>query len=227
MALTIAQHPETSAGQKAGAVAYIATEGTAHLTLAVGGGLLLWEAGAAALGAAGTTEAASTVGTVATAACADGDCTNEIQAVSQALCADGDCTNEIRAVGEALCADGDCINEAAAAGRTGLDVFSRASEFGIRSYNNLKSAISGTGLQAHHIIEQRFATRLGLDPGQMQSVALTSQEHQTFTNLWRSQIGYGVDYTLLTANDIWLAAQQVYAGHPELLEAARQTLFGP
>ena len=154
-------------------------------------------------------------------------CTNEIQAVSSAFCADGDCTNEVRAVGEALCADGDCTNEAVAAGRTGLDVFSRASEFGIRSYNNLRSAISGTGLQAHHIIEQRFATRLGLDPGQMQSVALTPQEHQMFTNLWRSQIGYGVDYTLLTADDIWLATQQVYAGHPELLEAARQTLFGP
>ncbi|HDD24953.1 MAG TPA: RHS repeat-associated core domain-containing protein, partial [Chloroflexi bacterium] len=105
--------------------------------------------------------------------------------------------------------------------------FERAAEFGIRSYNDLRSAISGTGLQAHHIIEQRFAARLGLNPGQMQSVALTPEEHQIFTNLWRAQIGYNVDYTLLTANDIWLAAQQVYAGYPELLEAARRTLFGP
>jgi hypothetical protein len=125
------------------------------------------------------------------------------------------------------CADGDCTNEVVAAGRTGLNVFSRAAEFGLRSYNDLRSAISGTGLRAHHIIEQRFAAGLGLDPGQMQSVALTPEEHQMFTNLWRAQIGYGVDYTLLTAEDIWLAAQQVYVGYPELLEAARRTLFGP
>ncbi len=227
MALTIAQHPEASAGQKAGAIAYIATEGTAHLALAVGGGILAWEGGAAVVSTVGGTEAAGTAGTVATAACADGDCTNEIQAVSNALCADGDCTNEVRAVGEALCADGDCTNEAAAAGRTGLDAFSRASEFGIRSYNDLRRAISGTGLQAHHIIEQRFAARLGLNPGQMPSVALTPQEHQIFTNLWQSYIGRGGDYTLLSIDDIWFAAQQVYAGHPDLLEAARQTLFGP
>jgi hypothetical protein len=103
----------------------------------------------------------------------------------------------------------------------------RAAEFGIRRWEDLRELIRGTGLQAHHIIEQRFATRLGLDPGQMQSVALTLEEHQMFTNAWRSQIGYGVDYTLLTADDIWFAAQQVYADYPELLEAARQTLFGP
>ncbi len=118
MALTIAQHPEASAGQKAGAIAYIATEGTAHLALAVGGGILAWEGGVAVIGAAGGTKAATTAGTVATAACADGDCTNEIRAVSNILCADGDCTNEVRAVSDALCADGDCTNEAAAAGRS-------------------------------------------------------------------------------------------------------------
>ena len=67
----------------------------------------------------------------------------------------------------------------------------------------------------------RFATRLGLDPGQMKSVALTPQEHQMLTNLWRSRIGYGVDYARLTVDDIRLAAQQLLAGHPELLEAAR------
>jgi RHS repeat-associated protein len=97
MALTIVQHPNASVGQKAGAAAYIATEGTAHLALAVGGGILAWEGGAAVVSAVGGTEAASTAGTVATAACADGDCTNEVRAVSNVLCADGDCTNEVNA----------------------------------------------------------------------------------------------------------------------------------
>jgi hypothetical protein len=213
MALTIAQHPEASTGQRAGAVAYIATEGIAHSVLVVGGGVLLWEGGIALAGAIGTTEAATAASTAATAACADGDCTNEVRAL-------GDVAN-------AICADGDCANEATTAGRMGLDVFSRASEFGIRSYNNLRGMTRGTGLHAHHIIEQRFAARLGLDVGQMQSVALTPGEHQIFTNAWRSQIGLGTDYMLLTVDDIWSAAQQVYADYPELLEAARQTLFGP
>jgi hypothetical protein len=30
----------------------------------------------------------------------------------------------------------------------------------------------------------------------------------------------------VTLQDIWIAAQRIYADHPELLEAVRQTLFG-
>ena len=101
MALAIVQHPNASLGQKAGAAAYIATEGTAHLALAAGGGMLAWEGGAAVVSAVGGTEAASTAGTALTAACADGDCTNEIRAVSNVLCADGDCTNEISTLTQA------------------------------------------------------------------------------------------------------------------------------
>jgi len=113
----------------------------------------------------------------------------------------------------------------------GLNAFSRAGEFGIQSYNQLRTMISGTGLQAHHLIEQRFAKGLGLNAGKMPSIALTRQEHQAFTNLWRSAIGYNTDPSMVrttnaTLQDIWIAAQQVYAQHPELLEVVRQTLFG-
>jgi RHS repeat-associated protein len=83
MALTIAQSDQTTAGQKAGAVAYIAVEGTAHAAALVGTGILAWEGGAAVVGAVGTGEVATTAGTAATAACADGDCTNEANAVVQ------------------------------------------------------------------------------------------------------------------------------------------------
>jgi hypothetical protein len=130
-----------------------------------------------------------------------------------------------------VCADGDCTNEATVAGKIGLNAFTRAAEFGVRSYNDLSKALSGTGLRAHHIIEQRFAERLGLDPNLMQSVALTPEEHQVFTNLWRAEIGYsnsGQAITTLNATkeQIWAAAQKIYAQYPELLEAARLTLFG-
>ncbi len=73
---------------------------------------------------------------------------------------------------------------------SGLNAFSRAADFGIRSYNQLRGVTSGTGLQAHHLIEERFAKGLGLDAGKIPSIALTPQEHQVFTNAWRNAIGY-------------------------------------
>jgi len=77
MALTIVQHPEASIEAKAGAVAYIAVEGGAHLALVAGSSVLVWEGGVAV---AGSVKAATTAGTLTTAACADGDCTNEANA---------------------------------------------------------------------------------------------------------------------------------------------------
>jgi RHS repeat-associated protein len=56
----------------------------------------------------------------ATAACADGNCTNEAESVARTVCADGDCTNEAQAASRALnaaCADGDCGNEVQQLGR--------------------------------------------------------------------------------------------------------------
>lgn len=82
MALTIVQHPEASTEAKAGAVAYIAVEGGAHLALVAGSSILAWEGGVAV---AGSVKAATTAGTITTAACADLDCTNEANAVAQTV----------------------------------------------------------------------------------------------------------------------------------------------
>lgn len=57
MALTIVQHPNANWQEKAFAGWYIATEGVAHVSLALGSGILAWEA--------------------IVPACADGDCSNE------------------------------------------------------------------------------------------------------------------------------------------------------
>lgn len=43
----------------------------------------------------------------------------------------------------------------------GLGGLTRASQYGINSYNYLRTQITGTGLQVHHIVEQRFASTLG------------------------------------------------------------------
>lgn len=108
----------------------------------------------------------------------------------------------------------------------GLGDLSRASEFGIKSYKALKKLLKGTGLEAHHIIEQRLVKHLGIDLGSILSVALTPAEHQRFTNAWRAIFKYGMDYSKLSKDDIWKAAQKVYKDYPELLKAAKKVLFG-
>ena len=130
----------------------------------------------------------------------------------------------------ALCADGDCGNEVESA----YGDLSRAEEFGIRTYRELYRFTKGTGLQRHHIIERRFADvgTLDINPNEMLSVAVTHEEHQVLTNLWRQAIGYNnslnpLNTATASVQDIWGAAQSIYQNYPALLEAARRTLFGP
>ena len=47
-----------------------------------------------------------------------------------------------------------------------------------------------------------------------------------FTNAWRKAVPYGTTYSDLGQEGIWVAAQKVYEHYPELLEAARKTIFG-
>jgi len=95
----------------------------------------------------------------------------------------------------------------------------RAAEFGIRPYGELRQALQGSGLQAHHIIPQRFATLFGQDTSQQLSVALTQGEHQIFTNAWRALIPYGEGTQAATVESVLQAAQQIYADFPSLLQA--------
>ncbi len=59
----------------------------------------------------------------------------------------------------------------------------------------------------------------------MLSIALDKQTHRKFTNAWRNEFKYGTNYSVLKPEQIWDAAQRVYAGFPDLLEAARKTIF--
>jgi hypothetical protein len=113
--------------------------------------------------------------------------------------------------------------------------FDVAAQHGINSYDALRKTVpAGQGLEVHHIIEQRFAPNIGvLETGNMLSVVLTKAEHNVFKNAWRNSIGrINMNSPLRTNNatpdDIWNAAQDIYAGYPEFLEAARITLgVGP
>jgi RHS repeat-associated protein len=82
------------------------------------------------------------------------------------------------------------VSSLALSAQKGFGYLSQAGRFGIQPYDTLKSAIQAqsAGLQAHHLLEQRFASSLGVVAKQMLSVAVTAAEHQNFTNQWRALI---------------------------------------
>jgi len=80
MALTIVQSDQATAGQKAGAVAYIGAEGFTHTALVVGSVACLSNV---ALCVAGAKTALGIGGAATEAACADGDCGNEVNVLAK------------------------------------------------------------------------------------------------------------------------------------------------
>lgn len=108
----------------------------------------------------------------------------------------------------------------------GFGDLSKAANYGIDTYKSLRKVLKGSGLEAHHIIEQRLVKHLGFNLNEMLSVAVTKSEHRMFTKAWRDIFNYGMDYSKIGVDDIWEAAQSIYKDYPDLLEAARKTLFG-
>jgi RHS repeat-associated protein len=82
MALTIVQSDQATAGQKAGAIAYIGAEGLAHAALIVGSVACLSNV---AVCLAGAKTALGIGGATAEAACADKNCTNELETAETVL----------------------------------------------------------------------------------------------------------------------------------------------
>jgi len=101
----------------------------------------------------------------------------------------------------------------------GLDSFANAADYGIKPYNELRRRTRGTGLEAHHLIEQRFAGTLGVNPRTMGAIALTPAEHQMFTNAWRRAIPYGTGTATASRQQIMAVARDIYKDYPEILQA--------
>ncbi len=134
-----------------------------------------------------------------------------------------------------LCADGNCINEASTFGNGASGAYgdlSQAAEHGIKAYRELRKATTGTGLQVHHLVERRFANLLRLttsQSGSIPSVVVTPEEHQVFTNEWRSVIGYvnsisNINTSKATYQDVYSAVNRIYQNYPVLLEESRHFL---
>ena len=109
---------------------------------------------------------------------------------------------------------------AAASSANAFGGLSRAAEFGIQPYKQMVKALKGTGLQAHHLIERRFAGAMGQRVPDMLSMAVTRAEHQAFTNAWRARIPYGRAGTgRATKEWILQEAREIYADYPAILRA--------
>ncbi|MCB9737870.1 MAG: hypothetical protein H6747_01305 [Deltaproteobacteria bacterium] len=83
----------------------------------------------------------------------------------------------------------------------------------------MTKTLKGTGLHAHHLIEQRFAGLFGGKASEWLSVAVTKAEHQAFTNAWRSAIPYGPGTRSATRESVIEAAKDIYKDHPAILRA--------
>ncbi len=110
------------------------------------------------------------------------------------------------------------------------------------SYTDLRALIRelgmsgrGTGLEAHHLLEKRFAGSLGLDRDQIISVALTPRWHRNVGS-WGQAISPRITRELqllgttpanATAGEIWVAHRNVYhrLGQPEWAQAVYDSYF--
>jgi hypothetical protein len=102
----------------------------------------------------------------------------------------------------------------------------RITEYGILAYNKLRPAILGLGLEAHHLLEQRFATILEMKGKDMLSVAISKGEHQALTNAWRKAIPYGTGTGKATKKLILEKAAEIYKSNPTILKALGLATIG-
>ena len=87
----------------------------------------------------------------------------------------------------------------------------------VMSYKNLKKLSKDTGLEAHHLIEKRFASALGIDNADdILSIAIDKDTHQLITSKIRDRIGYKNDISkalrtdTANAQDVWKATVKTY-----------------
>ena len=97
----------------------------------------------------------------------------------------------------------------------------------VDTYSSLRKTYSGTGMEVHHIVEQRLAKGSRWQMTKMPSVALTKTVHRGYTNQWRAQVKYGTRYAKSIAYKyrIYKAANVVYRRNRVLRMAARYIIW--
>ena len=97
----------------------------------------------------------------------------------------------------------------------------------IDTYSSLTKQYKGSGMEAHHIIEQRLAKGSSWKAPQMPSIELTKSVHRVYTNAWRNTVPYGTRYTSGWAYkyQLYKASDSIYSGNRVLKMAARYTIW--
>ncbi len=93
----------------------------------------------------------------------------------------------------------------------------------VDAYSSLTKQYKGTGMEAHHIIEQRLAKPYNVNTNKMPSIAIDKFVHRKYTNEWRKQIAYGSGKVLKWK--IYKASKVVYKGNRILRYASIVSLF--
>ena len=93
----------------------------------------------------------------------------------------------------------------------------------IDTYRNVRKITKGTGLEAHHIVEKRFAVRKIIDANtnDILSIGLTKSKHQFYTQEWRKLLPYGSVYS---KKEILESAISIYGNDYRMLGTAIFTI---
>jgi hypothetical protein len=91
-------------------------------------------------------------------------------------------------------------------------------------YSKVKAAVKDMGLEAHHLVEKRFAKTLGVKQRDMLSVALTKEQHRIYTKRWRKEIGYGFGTKTAKYKKIVNAVDKIYHDNEALRQATHNWL---
>ena len=114
----------------------------------------------------------------------------------------------------------------------GINKVADGADAAIDTYRNLRKVNKGSGLEVHHILEKRLARDISKGVAEKQSrkafnniysIALTKEDHQIFTNLWRRNLNYGIthDHT----DEILKAGLDVYKDRPDLYGAMIESML--
>jgi hypothetical protein len=95
-------------------------------------------------------------------------------------------------------------------------------KLGIETYSDMVKLIKRYypgQFEAHHIIEKRFAEKLGIEnTDKMRAIPVTVEQHQLFTNAWRAAIKYKTGTATTTMKEIYNKALEIYKDFPDIID---------
>lgn len=103
-------------------------------------------------------------------------------------------------------------------------------EYTIMRYKNLIAMAAGVssqvGMQAHHIIPERFADLFGFVAGEMEAIWVDAAEHQEFfTNAWVDVYKAYGGAAQMTEAEVLGEAYEIYGDYPMIIKSLNK-VFG-